>query len=87
MGDFRNRLKDLGIIKNKQKKLYNAIIQKIYCLKIWVNAKVKKKCLDIKKELYIYQLVLEEKQQKIWILRLKEIVYINRSKILILEIY
>lgn len=56
-----NRLKNLGIAKNKQKELYNTAIQKTYCFEIWVNIKVEKKRLDIEKKLGIDWLVLEKK--------------------------
>lgn len=55
-------LKEISIVKNKQKKLYNAATYKTWEFEIWENIEIKKKWLNFEKKLGNCGLALKKRQ-------------------------
>lgn len=63
LGDLTDGLKEIVVVKNKQKELYDAAIQETRRFEIREKAEVEKKCLDIERELGACRLALGKRQQ------------------------
>ena len=61
LGDLIDGLKEIGIAKNKQKKLNDTATQKTQYIKICEKTEFEKKRLDIERELGVCRLTLEER--------------------------
>ncbi len=61
--DLTDGLREIGVAKSKRKKHHEAAVEETRRYEIRINAKVEKKRLDVERELRVWRLALEERQQ------------------------